>query len=207
MELAGRGRRIYDPLYKDVNEAISDVLIMIKNQVLHSRYALFGHSLGGLITYELAHQIRSLGLPQPQHVFFSGRGAPHIPRKKDRKIFHQLPDNEFKEEILKLGGTPKAFFEHPELLEVLLPTLKGDFRLAETYTDQHTLNGQVDPLDYNISVFIGKDEEVTAEQMFGWREHTKKLCSLYYFQGEHFFLHEETENLVKIINQTLISHP
>lgn len=205
VELAGRGRRIYDPLYQNVEEAIDDVLKITKNHILHSRYALFGHSLGALIAYELAHRIREIGLPMPQHVFFSGRGAPQVPRKKDRPVFHKLPDDEFKKEILKLGGTPKEFFEHPELLEVLLPTLRGDFRMSETYRDQHDRDGKVDPLAYDISVFMGKDEEITAEQMFGWREQSKKMCSMYYFEGEHFFIHEHTEELVKIINHTLVS--
>lgn len=77
--------------------------------------------------------------------------------------------------------------------------LRSDFKIAETY--RH--DGDVVPFDHDISVMIGKDEDVTAEQMHGWRRHTKKICSVYYFEGEHFFLQEEVERVVSIINRTL----
>ncbi len=198
VELAGRGRRIYDPLYRSIEEAVEDVYHMISAELAKEPYAFFGHSMGGIIAYELAYKIRNNNLPEPVHIFFSGRGAPNVP-DEDEEIWHTLPDDEFKEKILELGGTPKEFFEHPELIEVLLPMLRTDFRIAETY--QH--DGEVKPLDYDITVFIGKEEEVTAEQMHGWREHTKKVCTIHYFAGEHFFIHEETEQLVKVINNTL----
>ena len=155
--------------------------------------------MGGIIAYELAYKIRDNNLPEPFHIFISGRGAPHVPDKDDEQ-YHLLPDDEFREKIVELGGTPKEFFDHPELLEVLLPMLKSDFKIAETY--KH--NGEVKPLSYDITVFIGKDEEVSAEQMHGWREHTGKVCSIYYFEGEHFFIHEQTEKIVNIINTTLL---
>ena len=199
VELAGRGKRIYDPLYQSIEEAVNDIYSKISPELKDGAYALFGHSMGGIIAYELAYKIRDNHLPEPLHVFFSGRGAPHIP-DEDEEWWHNLPDDEFKEKILELGGTPKEFFEHPELLEVLLPMLRSDFKIAETY--QH--NGEVKPLDYDISVFIGKEEDISAERIHGWRIHTQHLCSVHYFEGEHFFIHEKTDRIVNIINHTLL---
>jgi surfactin synthase thioesterase subunit len=199
VELSGRGRRIYEPLYDSVEDAVNDVYSMINGQLSGIPYALYGHSMGGMIAYELAYRIRENNLTQPLHIFFSGRGAPDIPYE-DEEIFHTMPEEEFKEKVLQLGGTPKEFFDHPELLEVLLPTLRSDFKVAETY--EH--NSEVIPFDHDISVLIGKDEEVSAEQMHGWRKHTKKVCHLYYFEGEHFFIHEETEKVVSILNHNLL---
>ncbi len=200
IELAGRGRRIYDPLYASMDEAIDDVFRTIRGELEKGPYALFGHSMGGIIAYELAYKIRANHLPEPVHIFFSGRGAPNIPDDDDEEHYHLLPEAQFKEKIIELGGTPKEFFDHPELLEVLLPMLRSDFKIAETY-----LHGaEVVPFDYDISVLIGKDENVTAEQMHGWRTHSHKLCALYYFAGEHFFIHEEVERVVAIINNTLM---
>jgi medium-chain acyl-[acyl-carrier-protein] hydrolase len=202
IELAGRGRRIYDSHYNHLDDALEDVLNIIKDQLSAGPYALLGHSLGGLIAYELTYKIKENNLPNPVHLFISGRGAPHVPRSKERKMYHKMPDAEFKEEIMNLGGTPREFFDHPELLEVLLPTLKNDFKVAETYVYKH--KDVPNPIDHDLTIFIGKDEEVSAEQMFGWREQTNKVCSLHYFEGEHFFLHHHVEKLVSIINNTLV---
>lgn len=201
VELAGRGKRIYEPHYQDIGEAIDDVFHIVKDQVKVFRYALFGHSLGALIAFELAMKLRALNLPAPEHIFFSGRGAPHIPRSKDRKIYHKLPDDEFKESIMELGGTPKEFFEYPELLEILLPTLKNDFRISETYTYAHYEDAA--PFSHDITVFLGKDESVTPEQMAGWRQHSQKVCSIYYYEGGHFFIHDKMAETADIINRTL----
>jgi len=204
VELAGRGRRIYEPLYRNLQEALEDTFNILKPQLTGLPYALYGHSLGGLIAYELYFKLKEQGLPEPVHMFVSGRGAPHVPRDPDRTIYHKLPDNEFRKEILELGGTPKEFFDHPELLEILLPMLKNDFRIAETYQYQERHKNGIKPLECDLTVFIGKDEEVTAEHMFGWHLHTKSLCSVHYFEGEHFFIHDHTERMVTIINNTLM---
>jgi medium-chain acyl-[acyl-carrier-protein] hydrolase len=199
VELAGRGKRIYDPLYQSIEEAVEDVYQRISPELSKGPYAIFGHSMGGIIAYEIAYRIRDNHLPAPLHLFFSGRGAPNVPDEEE-EIWYNLPDDEFKEKIIELGGTPKEFFDHPELLEVLLPMLRSDFKIAETY--QH--DGEVKPLDHDITVFIGKEENVNADQMHGWREHSQQMCTLHYFAGEHFFIHEHTEKLVKIINKTLL---
>lgn len=200
LELAGRGRRVYDPLYNSIDEAIDDILKMIKSDLGHGPYAFFGHSMGAIMSYETALKIRQLNYPEPIHIFQSGRGAPDIPDAEDHN-YHLLPEEEFKTKIVEMGGTPKEFFEHPELMEMIMPMLRSDFKLAETYR----LRTEVMPFDYDLSVMVGKDEDVTAEQMFGWRKHTKKLCTLYYFEGEHFFLNDEVERVVSIINHTLLS--
>jgi len=199
VELAGRGKRIYDPHYGQLSDAVEDVFGIVKDKLDEAPYALFGHSMGGVIAYELAQKIRTLPCSQPVHMFFSGRGAPHIPAGDDDPYW-QLPDHEFKEKILELGGTPGEFFQHPELLEVFLPLLKNDFRIAELYRGTEAVN----PLETDITVFIGKEEEVTEERMVGWKAHSKGLCSIHFFNGGHFFVNEQTQKVVKIINNTLL---
>lgn len=199
VELSGRGRRIYDPLYDSIDEAVDDVYRMIESQLGIIPYAIYGHSLGGIIGFELVRKIRRLGRPEPVHLFISGRGAPHIP-DEDEPMFHRLTEDEFKKEIMELGGTPREFFEHPELLEVLLPTLKNDFKIAELYQRP----AEIEPLPYDISVFLGKEEEVSARQVHGWREWSEGLCSIYYFEGEHFFINQFTSNIAQIISRTML---
>ena len=127
VEYAGHGKRIMHPLYKDVQAAVEDVYDMLLAAVANGRpYAIFGHSMGAMLAYEVAQKLRSNNKPLPKHIFFSGRGAPHISAEK-YKIYHKMSDGEFQAEIANLGGTPKEFFEHPELMEYLLPILNNNF--------------------------------------------------------------------------------
>jgi len=152
-----------------------------------------------MISYELTQKIQRDKLPGPIHVFFSGRNAPHVKREDD-KIYHLMPEEEFKKEVINLGGTPPEFFDNPELLEVFLPLLKNDFKLAE----KDLFNGEILPLDCNISVLLGKEEDLIPEQCDGWKKHTKGLCSIHHFNGGHFFIHDETEQITRLINNTLL---
>jgi len=195
VELAGRGKRIKEPFYRNLAETIEDVFSLIKEEITHSPYALFGHSMGAMIAYELVHKIKQSQLPQPAHVFFSGRGAPHVKREGEKK-YHLMDRQEFVEEVIKLGGTPRYFFESPEFQELFLPLLKNDFKIAETINRKD----EVCPIDVNITVFLGKGEDLTPEQCDGWKRQTNKQCAVHYFEGGHFFLHEETARIVKLIN-------
>ena len=201
IELAGRGKRINEPLYQNASALIDDIYEIVSNMIDDSPFALFGHSMGSMISYQLCQKLRENNYPIPLHVFFSGRSAPHI-KKPDEKKYHLLGEEEFKKEVLNLGGTPPEFFDHHELLELFLPLLKNDFKLAET--DIH--NGEIFPLNNSISIFLGKDEDLTIEQCEGWKKHTNNLCSIYYFEGGHFFLHREIKQIVQLINQTLLNY-
>ena len=157
--------------------------------------------MGGMIAYELAQKIRKNNLPSSIHIFFSGRNVPHV-KREDEKKYHLMSEEEFKKEVINLGGTPPEFFDHPELMEVFLPLLKNDFKLAE----KDLYNGEILPLDCNISVFMEKEEDLSAEQCDGWKKHTKGLCSIHHFNGGHFFLHDETEQILRLINNTLLGN-
>jgi surfactin synthase thioesterase subunit len=171
---------------------------IIRGEIDKAPYALFGHSMGGMVAYELCHKIKEHGLPLPLHVFFSGRYAPQV-TAPNHKNYNLMTDEEFKNEVMGLGGTPREFFEYPELLELFLPLLKNDFQLAET----EIRGAEITPLDGAITVFLGKEDDLTPEQCVAWKKHTRRLCTIYYFEGGHFFLHDETEQLLKIINQIL----
>lgn len=202
VELAGRGGRMNEALYNTLNDAVDNVYNIIRKRIDNQQpYALFGHSMGALLAYKVVQRIRKEQLPEPIHIFFSGRGAPHSITRRE-KIYHTMEEEEFKRELLQLGGTPKEFFEHPELMEFLLPVLRNDFKLSETVLPVEN----IEPLDYDITVFVGKDEEgMVAEDVHGWRLHTKQLCIVHYFNGGHFFINDETERIVSIINEKLLS--
>jgi medium-chain acyl-[acyl-carrier-protein] hydrolase len=201
VELAGKGRRIADPLYESAQEAAEDVIKIIKPELKNTPYAFYGHSLGALIAYLAAQTLREMRYPGPSHIFFSGRGAPHI-RRDDKPVYHTLPENEFREKIIELGGTPPDFFKIPALMEILLPTLRRDFKISWNYFH----SPETKPLDCDITVLTGKEEDLKPEQIDEWKLHTNCNCTFHSFEGGHFFLNAPTckEKLMGIINDTLV---
>jgi surfactin synthase thioesterase subunit len=199
IELAGRGRRIREPLYGSIDDAVADVFNIINTQIKNAPFAFYGHSMGTAIAFELTYKLREQNLPEPGHLFFSGRGAPHMP-DDDKKKYHLMPDDEFKEEMIKLGGTAKEFFEHPELLEVFLPLLRNDLKINESYVYKE----KPGKLNCSITILNGiRDEDVTSEEVAEWKIHTNRNCTFHNFPGDHFFINDESEKIVQIINNTL----
>lgn len=200
VELAGRGTRIQEIGYKNAAEAVDDVFASIQQEIDQSPYSLFGHSMGCMIIYDLAQKIRGNGLRPPLHLFFSGRGAPSV--KRNEKKYHLLNDEDFRTEILALGGTPPELFEHAELMDLFIPLLKNDFRISE----EENKETKIDPFDTDITVLMGKEDDLTPEQCDGWKKHTRRLCSTHYFNGGHFFLHHHMQSIVGLINAALVGN-
>jgi medium-chain acyl-[acyl-carrier-protein] hydrolase len=154
--------------------------------------ALFGHSMGALIAFELARTLRARGCRPPARLLLSGRTAPHAP--PTAAPLHALPDAAFTAGIRALGGTPDAVLQHAELMALMLPTLRADFTLVETYE----LIDEA-PLAIPFSVFGGEDDEVTAPALAAWAMHTSAGCVVRRLPGDHFFLHASREPLLRAI--------
>lgn len=201
VELAGRGRRMSEAYYNNMDEAVADALRIIKFELADVPYAIYGHSLGAMTAYQLAQVLREKQYPQPVHIFFSGRGAPHI-RRNGKKPTHTLPPDEFKQKVMELGGTPKEFFEHPELQDILLPLLRADFRVSWSYNHPE----EIQPLDYDITVMTGTEEDLQPEHVDEWSKHTRRKCTRHVFDGGHFFLNDpdQQNKILDIINDTLV---
>lgn len=196
IELAGRGRRITEPYYRDLETAVNDIYASIGDILNTSDYAIFGHSMGSAIAYELAKKIAEMGDCLPKHLFISGRAAPHI--CKERQI-HQLPDQQFLEEIKKFGGTPQELLENTELLELFLPILRADFKIIESYRYQ----GENNPLNCNITVLGGRNDDIGLTELAAWQHYTHKEFQMLMFEGGHFFLINQVEKIAEIINDSL----
>lgn len=195
VELSGRGRRMGDPLYPTVDEMIEDAFLQIRDHLNDGNYSLFGHSMGAMICYELCREIKKKGYPLPLHVFFSGRGAPHIDQRD--KNYHLMPDDEFRSEVMKLGGTPPEFFSNPDLTAFFLPVLKNDFRLVAE-SPKYTVSERI---DVDISVLTGREDDLYPEQITGWKDVTTGKAGFHYFEGGHFFLHDAGEDIAYIIQR------
>ena len=197
VELAGRGVRFKEAFYGSMLEAIDDLYSKINSTLDHSPYALFGHSMGSILVYELCHKIIAENRKGPTHIFLSGKCPPHI--KKEEKIFHTLPIERFKEEIFKMGGTPRGVLENRELMDIFIPILKADYQILETYK----FIPKDIKLNVGITVFNGISDNIGCEVMLEWGKYTSESSQIYQFEGGHFFIHNHTAEIVEIINRTL----
>lgn len=197
-ELAGRGSRMNEPFYVDVEEAVMDLLPLVMKTALKSdSYALFGHSMGSLLAYEVLHSLREEGFPLPAAVFLSGRGAPHCEQAESSQI-HMLPDDEFLGELKRFGGMPDELFEHRELLDMFLPILRADFKLIGEY--EHQIRP---PLPLRLAILGGKDDNCVNGPLGEWERYATGGCEVKLFEGGHFFLHEQERDVIAVINKML----
>ncbi|MGH3761082.1 thioesterase II family protein [Actinophytocola sp.] len=160
-------------------------------------YALFGHSMGGLVCFELAHAMRRHGLPTPAHLFVSARRAPRI--HDDQAGIHRLPSDQFLAEVTKLGGIPAEVLAEPGLIDLIMPALRADFAICHTY--RYAADA---PLSCGISVFGGRsDPTTTTEQLAAWRAETAGPFAMNLYPGGHFFLHQNQQDLLAEVSRVL----
>ena len=192
----GRGARLKEVPFTRIGPLV-EALAAALEPYLNRPFAFFGHSLGALVGFELARELRRRDRPLPAHLFVSGCGAPHIPYP--HPPIHALPDPAFLEELRRLEGTPAEVLAHRELMQLLLPALRADFALRETYTC-----APEPPLDLPITAFGGmEDERVNGERLEAWREQTTKAFTLHMLPGDHFFLNTARSLILQMLGREL----
>jgi len=197
VELPGRGRRMAEPLAV----TLPALLERIENDVRPEPgqpFAVFGHSLGAIIAFELAVRLEAQGR-RPSLVFASGTGSPGA---RDRERFAALKtDAELRAELLRLDGTPEHVLADPELMELTLPVLRADFQIAASYaaTPGRTLGA---PL---VAIGGSSDPTTSADAIAAWRDQTRGDFALHMLPGGHFFIHAEESALFALLEQHLRS--
>ncbi len=132
VQYPGRGSRILEQPAKKM-EPLADAIVAELIPTLREKpFAIFGHSLGATLSFEVCSRLTQQNGPRPLMFFASGRQAPHVP-DRDPVTYH-LPDEEFVRDLRRLNGTPKEVLESEELMQLLLPLLRADFELIQTYT-------------------------------------------------------------------------
>jgi medium-chain acyl-[acyl-carrier-protein] hydrolase len=196
VQLPGRGNRLMEPPFTSITDAVAHLTAAFA-PLLDRPLVLFGHSMGALISFELARSLRRTYGVEPRHLFVSGRRAPHIPRT--RPPIDQLPDPELIEELQRLNGTPREVLDNEELMQLMLPTIRADFALVRSYRYEPDA-----PLACPITALGGlQDEDVPREQLEAWREHTAAACTVRMFAGDHFFLQSAEPLLLRVLARDL----
>ncbi|MGK7940903.1 MAG: thioesterase II family protein [Crocosphaera sp.] len=193
IRLPGREQRIREKLITKL-DCLLETMTPYLLPYLDKPFAFFGHSMGALISFEFARYLfKNQGLC-PFHLFISGYGNPKF--KKSKTPIANLPEALFIEEIRSLNGTPQAVLEDEELMKLLVPILRADFSILETYVYQ-----EFHPLTCPITVFGGlEDERTTEEELQAWCQETQEACSLNMFPGDHFFIHSQESNILEIMD-------
>ena len=170
-----------------LSAAVADIVAQDKP------FAFFGHSVGALLAFEVARDLRRREAAVPFHLFVSGATAPHL--CPDRPPRFHLQREQLLEEIRKLGGTPEDVLENSELLDLVLPTIRADFALFDTYTYHYE-----EPFDFPVTALAGdNDWEVDGLDTLQWDIHTRQSFRHHQFVGSHFFLHERSDDLRALI--------
>lgn len=196
IELPGRGTRLMEPPFTRLQPLIQALTQALLPSLIKP-FAFFGHSMGALVSFDLAQALHKKYDLSPVYLFVSGHRAPQVP-DPDPPI-HVLPKTEFLDELRRYNGTPEAVLENTELMQLLLPTLRADFAAIETYA--YT---PLPPLDCPIAAFGGlQDWKTSYNALEAWGEQTNAFFSLEMFPGDHFFLHSAQSLLIQSISRKL----
>lgn len=198
VHLPGRGTRFLESPIAQFSLLINSIVKEI-GTFLDKPFAFFGHSLGALVAFEITHQLRCNYSVQPAHLIVSGCTAPRC--KTERKVLSKLPDRELLSALRQLNGTPHELLENEELMILLLPSLRADFALYESYQYQSRT-----PLACPLTVLGGAlDREVDWQQLALWKMETTNTFSLHQLPGDHFFLHSDKSALLRLLLNQLKS--
>ena len=197
VQLPGRGTRLMEKPFTQLLPLV-ETLAQVLAPLLDRPFAFFGHSLGALAGFELARQIRRQSGVQPVRLFVSAARAPQIPHR-DRPTY-ALPESEFLEELRRLNGTPGELLENAELMQIMIPVLRADFAVSQTF-----VYAAEPPLECGISGFGGvQDYRVTRDDLAAWRDQTSAAFSLQMFPGDHFFLHAAQPRVLQALSDVLL---
>lgn len=202
LELPGRGMRMSEPLQTDIRRLASQLAREVSRQLQQSPgqpYALFGHSLGGLLGYELAHALLTLNVPSPLCLFASGTAGP---ARRDVSEYRQAKtDAELIERLRTLKGTSEVALADPDLMALMLPILRADFLMCGSFEYLPR-----EPLPMPVHVFGGKQDSVRVEELLDWQDETTVGFSLDMFEGHHFFLQSQEASLLRCLRRYAEQH-
>jgi medium-chain acyl-[acyl-carrier-protein] hydrolase len=196
VELPGRASRLREPAFVRLLDLVH-ALTPAMAPIVDLPFALFGHSMGAIIAFELARDLRRVLGREPEVLCVSGRRAPQVP--SDKPPTYDLPKDGFISEVKRIGGTPREVLEQAELMELVSPLLRADFQLIETY--EYTAGA---PLVCPITTYGGlADNEETGELLSMWRSQTTSGFALHMLPGDHFFLRTSQTRLLGLLSRQL----
>ncbi|WAZ21840.1 alpha/beta fold hydrolase [Streptomyces cinnabarinus] len=193
VQLPGREERFIEPAHTAAGPAVDEAFSWVLDRIGGSgRVALFGHSLGAVLAYELAHRLASVDGVHLVRLIVSGSPAPWNGRTERAT---GLDDEGFLEQLRRFTGYVHPALEAPEMRELLLPTLRADVQLHEDYRPSTEK-----PLAAPITALRGRDDTlVDAARLAGWAEATTAGLDTVEVDGGHMYLAHDQEPLLRQI--------
>lgn len=199
VQLPGREGRFAERPFDRLHGLLADLWPDFST-VFDKPYALFGHSMGALIAFELARKLRRANAPDPVALLVSGALAPH--RRGGRQPLHTLHDDALLERLHSFRGVPPELLQDPSFVAVLMPVIRSDFAVVDTY--EYVPEPR---LSIPIHAFGGvEDRDAPSGELPFWSEQTSSAFSLQTYQGGHFFIRTEAPALIKVICDRIEHH-
>lgn len=197
VNLPGRDARIREAPYRRLQTLIAP-LTQGMIPYLDKPFVFFGHSMGSLISFEVARELRRRTGSLPLHLFVSGRKPPDAPATHPN--LHQLPEGEFLQIAQRLyGALPEIILQDPELVNLFSSMMRADVTMLETYEYEAE-----PPLGCPITAYGGDlDRSVDVENLAHWQAHTSAAFNLKMFPGEHFFIQTARSAVFRELNAEL----
>lgn len=196
VRMPGRSDRFHDEPVTDLRQLVEEMAVAVR-PLLNRPFIFFGHSFGALSSFELIRELRYRHTALPVRLFVAGRAAPQVPHK-DPPI-HHLSDGEFVARLNASGGIPREVIEQRELLDVVLPAMRADVQINESYRYRVE-----EPLICPITACGGtEDEEVTVEDLQAWQGQTSSDFDIQMFGGGHFFVYSQRRAIIRAIVEKL----
>lgn len=197
VQLPGRGNRMFEPALTSAQDIAKAVVPQIQ-ACADKPFALLGYSNGCLQAYEVAHRLQQQA--DVRHVFMAARSAPQL--GVQREPIHLLADQQFRQELALLGGTPQELLAYDELMELMLPTLRADFKLGYDYQCP-----PVSSLAIDLTSMAGRfDKDVPAENVLAWQQLFAADSRHHVIDGDHFFINTHLADMAHIIELALLPH-
>ncbi len=195
IQLPGHETRFREPAYTHLAPLIQDLADVIY-PYLDRPFAFFGHSMGALVSFELARQLRRTYDKHPVRLCLAAFRAPHL-KNPNIKIYH-MPSEVFKV-VMRADGIPESILQNEEFMQAMLPILRTDYEVCDTY--KYT---EEPPLECPFSIFGGlEDIRIGIDDLEAWRIHSCVSSSLAMLPGPHLFLHGAQDLLLAAIAQDL----
>jgi medium-chain acyl-[acyl-carrier-protein] hydrolase len=153
--------------------------------------------MGALVAFELTRRLRAVGLRLPSGLFVAGFGAPQL---LDLERTHDLARDKLLAWLREGNGLDPEALRYPELIDLMLPTIRADLALVENYQYRPE-----PPLPVPIHVFCGRgDPQVATERCEAWSEHTSIGCVVTELDGDHFFVQRHENRIISLIEADLL---